>query len=61
MRSSPSFKKRDVTRAAKAVLAAGVPIERIQIDKNGTINIVARDSNAIAECEEKSDEKNPWD
>jgi hypothetical protein len=36
-----TFKMRDVKRATKAVLAAGVEVARVQIVKDGTINVIA--------------------
>jgi hypothetical protein len=40
MRRPCLFKERDVTRAAKAVLAAGLPIARLEIAKDGAIVVV---------------------
>jgi hypothetical protein len=34
------FKKSDVTKATKAVLAAGLPVARIEVDHDGSITIV---------------------
>ncbi len=49
----------DVTRAVKAVAAAGVGIARVEIDKSGKIVIVtAGDPNNLGE---KSGEVNEWD
>jgi hypothetical protein len=39
-RASSTFRQQDVTRALKAVTAAGVDIVRIEIDKAGKIVIV---------------------
>ena len=35
-----TFKQRDITKAVKAVVAAGVQIERVEVDKDGKIIIV---------------------
>jgi hypothetical protein len=40
MRGPCRFKKSDVTKATKAVLAAGLPIARIEVDHDGSIIIV---------------------
>lgn len=39
-RRSASFRQADVTRAVKAVVAAGVEIQRVEIDSTGKIVIV---------------------
>jgi hypothetical protein len=39
-RAPSTFRQQDVTRAVKAVAAAGVGIARIEIDKAGTIVII---------------------
>jgi hypothetical protein len=40
MRRASSFKKRDVTRAAKAVQAAGLDIALVEVSRDGLIRIV---------------------
>jgi hypothetical protein len=51
-RAPSTFRQQDVTRAVKAVAAAGVGIARIEIDKAGKIVIVA----AMAPLAEPSDD-----
>ena len=58
-RGQQTFKQRDVTKALKATVKAGIAVERVEIDKNGKIVIVtARPEDAATG--EKS-EKNEWD
>ena len=40
-RAPSTFRQQDVTRAVKAVTAAGVGIARVEIDKAGKITIIA--------------------
>jgi hypothetical protein len=40
-RAPSTFRQQDVTRAVKAVAAAGVGIVRVEIDKAGKITIIA--------------------
>jgi hypothetical protein len=39
-----TFRQQDVTRAVRAVTAAGVHIARVEIDKTGKITIIAADA-----------------
>ena len=54
MRRPCLFKERDVTRAAKAVRAAGLEIARVEIAKNGAIIVVPGKADAGTPA-------NPWD
>ena len=40
-RAPSAFKQRDLTKAVKAVVAAGVDIARVEIDTTGKIVIIA--------------------
>jgi hypothetical protein len=41
MRRPSAFKKTDVTRAVKAVIAAGVAPVRVEVGKDGKITVIA--------------------
>ena len=66
-RAPSTFRQQDVTRAVKAVTAAGVHIARIEIDKTGKIVIIA--AGAMIEDgkvtlvfgEPTADTNNEWD
>lgn len=49
-----AFKQIDVTRAAKGVVAAGLPVGRVEIDRDGKIVILIADGGKTAE-------PNDWD
>ena len=57
-RAPSTFRQQDVTRALKAVAAAGVHIDRIEIDKTGKIIIIA--VHAANQAGENT-EVNEWD
>ena len=39
-RGPSTFRQRDITRALKAAVAAGIEVARLEIDKSGKITIV---------------------
>jgi hypothetical protein len=45
-RGPSNFKQRDVTRALRAAMAAGIEVGRIEIDQAGKISVVIGQSNA---------------
>lgn len=58
-RGPSTFRQRDVTAAIKAVVAAGVEVARVEVDKNGKIVVV---TGGKSEQEPRVDvEPNEWD
>jgi hypothetical protein len=57
-RAPSTFRQQDVTRAVRAVVAAGVDIARVEIDKTGKITIIALGAEQRGEQRE---EANEWD
>ncbi len=57
-RAPSTFRQQDVTRAVKAVAAAGVDIVRVEIDKAGKIVIVTADATSTPG---EGREVNEWD
>jgi hypothetical protein len=57
-RSPLKFRQRDVTRAVKAVVAAGLPVAGVKIDvKTGAVEVVTGNS----AVQDSPSEGNPWD
>jgi hypothetical protein len=57
-RAPSTFRRQDVTRAVKAVAAAGVHIARVEIDKAGKIAII---TTSASDQPAESTEVNEWD
>jgi hypothetical protein len=57
-RAPSTFRQQDVTRAVKAVTAAGVHIARVEIDKAGKIVIITAEGPAQ---QDERTEANEWD
>ena len=57
-RAPSTFRQQDVTKAVKAVAAAGVHIARVEIDKTGKIVIITADP---TDRLGKKMEANEWD
>jgi hypothetical protein len=58
-RGPATFKQQDVTRALRATIAAGIDVQRIEIDRNGKIVIVT--GNQPDRREMNSEGANEWD
>ena len=58
-RSQQTFKQRDVTKAIKATVKAGIAVERVEIDKGGKIIIVTAKAKDAVNGD--NPEKNEWD
>jgi hypothetical protein len=58
-RALSMFRQRDVTKAVKAVAAAGVDIARVEIDSTGKITIIT--ASASAARPEQGRRTNEWD
>jgi hypothetical protein len=56
-RGQCKFKQSDVTKAVKAVVAAGVQVARVEVDKEGRIVVVAGQAGAPEDGREGSE----WD
>jgi hypothetical protein len=57
-RGPQTFRERDLTRAARAVVKAGIPLERIEIEKSGKITLVTARSQ---DANKDAPEENEWD
>ena len=57
-RAPSTFRQQDVTRAVKAVAAAGVHIARVEIDKTGKIAIITAEA---PDGRGETREANEWD
>lgn len=53
-RSATTFKQADVTRAAKGVVNAGLPVGRVEIDRDGKIVVMIGNAETLKD-------KNDWD
>jgi hypothetical protein len=56
-RGQCTFKQSDVTKAVKAVVAAGVHVARVEVDREGRIVVVA----GTAAVAEEGKEGSEWD
>jgi hypothetical protein len=52
-----TFRQADITKAVRAVQAAGVPVARVEVDREGRIIVVAQ-SGAV---EHNGASRNEWD
>jgi hypothetical protein len=56
-----AFRQRDVTRAVKAVTAAGVGIARVEIDKAGKITIITATAPVVGSNDDLDLELQQWE
>jgi len=58
-----SFRQTDVTRAIKAVIAAGVEVARVEIEPDGRISVVSKGIARQDDQEQSAEgeEVNEWD
>jgi len=57
-RGALTFRQKDLTRALRATVAAGIAVQRIEIDKDGKITVVA----GMPDSDRASgDQHNEWD
>jgi hypothetical protein len=59
MRERCRFRQSEITRAIKAALAAGVEVERVEIENEGRVIVVVSKKRALDFSAEG--ERNPWD
>ena len=57
-RGQQTFKQRDVTKAIKATVKAGIAVKRVEIDKGKIIIVTAEAEDAV---NGDNPEKNEWD
>jgi hypothetical protein len=58
IRGALTFRQSDVTRAVKAVVAAGVEVVRVEVDRQGRISVIAGKPSGQSGDEPPSNE---WD
>jgi hypothetical protein len=59
-RGPSTFKQRDMTAAAKAVMAAGLEVARVEVDKNGKIVVITTKTQDVVDSG-SGEGGNPWD
>jgi hypothetical protein len=57
-RGQQTFKQRDVTKALKATVKAGIAVERVEIENGKIIIVIAKAEDTV---NGGSPEKNEWD
>jgi hypothetical protein len=55
-RGPQTFRQRDVTKAVKAVVAAGVQVAKVEVDQEGRIVVVAGEPSNT-----RATDRNEWD
>jgi hypothetical protein len=57
-RGPHTFRQRDLTRAVRAVLAAGTPVAKVEVDKAGKIVVIVGEPDKTGAVDS---EANEWD
>jgi hypothetical protein len=60
-KTSPNFRQRDMTRAVKAIEAAGGHVERVEITQNKVILIPGKGAQGDPSIGNEPVKSNPWD
>jgi len=61
MKKSRLFKQRDVTRAVKAVVAAGLTVARVEISREGSIVLIpTTGGDMVQDRNTQSDDDDDW-
>jgi len=60
-RRNLKFKERDVSRAIRGVVNAGISVGRVMVDRDGNIVVIASQPGDVIEAKPSDDPSKPWD